>query len=407
MKTKSAKNKKRRKNRIRGISTLLTVLILFSAIGFALYFFQKPVLVLEDEIRFPVGTKVYLHDLVKEIKHATLVSPNDCFESQKCGSKTIFISYRNRLGQILTETLSIEFYEEKTDPPPVTEPADTTPPVITAPELIRTVVGQSVDVSEGVSAVDEDGTVCTVSLTGEYRFDQAGDYHLTFSATDLAGNTAKKSITLSVLALPYDENGKLIDGTYTTVKGFTIQVINQIAYVEGHLIANKSFSLPKSYTSSFMTPEATAAYNAMKAAAAKDGYTLTIHNAYRSWYDQQYLFNNYSNRDGVVAAETYSARPGHSEHQTGLAMDLITSSTSGAQNPTTAKILAWANENAYKFGFILRYPEGKTDETGYIYESWHFRYVGVDLASKLYNNGNWITMESYFGFDSSYRGYTR
>jgi len=88
-------------------------------------------------------------------------------------------------------------------------------------------------------------------------------------------------------------------------------------------------------------------------------------------------------------------------------MDLITSSTSGAQNPTTAKILAWANENAYKFGFILRYPEGKTDETGYIYESWHFRYVGVDLASKLYNNGNWITMESYFGFDSSYRGYTR
>lgn len=62
----------------------------------------------------------------------------------------------------------------------------------------------------------------------------------------------------------------------------------------------------------------------------------------------------------------------------------------------------WLNDNCYKYGFILRYPNGKSDETGYQYEPWHFRYVGVELAEKLYNNGNWITVEDYFGITSRY-----
>ncbi len=62
----------------------------------------------------------------------------------------------------------------------------------------------------------------------------------------------------------------------------------------------------------------------------------------------------------------------------------------------------WLNDNAYKYGFILRYPKGKTSETGYIFESWHYRYVGVDLATKLYNGGNWISLEDYFGITSQY-----
>ena len=58
--------------------------------------------------------------------------------------------------------------------------------------------------------------------------------------------------------------------------------------------------------------------------------------------------------------------------------------------------------NAHKYGFIIRYPDGKTDETGYIYESWHLRYVGTDLSYKLYNNGDWLSMEDYFGITSKY-----
>ena len=73
--------------------------------------------------------------------------------------------------------------------------------------------------------------------------------------------------------------------------------------------------------------------------------------------------------------------------------------TSAFDNTDQAK---WINDNCYKYGLIIRYPKGKTNETGYMYESWHLRYVGVDLATKLYNKGNWITLEDYYGITSKY-----
>ena len=181
-----------------------------------------------------------------------------------------------------------------------------------------------------------------------------------------------------------------------------------MARVEGHVIANKSFALPKTYTSAWMTAETSAAYNQMKNAAQADGITLSVKSAYRSWNDQNWIFNDYVRRDGVEKAETYSARPGHSEHQTGMGLDLVTSdSIEARENAAVKAALDWLNQNAYKYGFILRYPEGKTGETGYIYEPWHYRYVGQALASTLYNNGDWITIEAYFGIDSVYRGYDK
>ena len=102
--------------------------------------------------------------------------------------------------------------------------------------------------------------------------------------------------------------------------------------------------------------------------------------------------------DGKALADTYSARPGHSEHQSGLAIDINMADSAFDSSPEAK----WLNDNAYKYGFILRYPKGKDNITGYMYESWHFRYVGTELANKLYNDGNWITLEEYFGIDSKY-----
>ena len=101
---------------------------------------------------------------------------------------------------------------------------------------------------------------------------------------------------------------------------------------------------------------------------------------------------------GVIRDDTYSARAGHSEHQTGLAAD-FNMVDDNFEYTAEGK---WLNDNAYKYGFILRYPKGKTFETGYIYESWHYRYVGVELSRKLYNNGDWISLENYFGITSQY-----
>ena len=140
-----------------------------------------------------------------------------------------------------------------------------------------------------------------------------------------------------------------------------------------------------------------------QAAQNEKGYNMWAQSGFRSYDTQKSIYNRYVNNDGKAKADRYSARPGYSEHQTGLAFDVCAKDkpciNSGFDDTPEAK---WLSENAYKYGFILRYVKGKEDETGYMYESWHFRYVGKELAEKLYNDGNWITMETYFGITSSY-----
>lgn len=128
------------------------------------------------------------------------------------------------------------------------------------------------------------------------------------------------------------------------------------------------------------------------------GLSLWIASGFRSYATQSQLFQQYVDAHGVAEAETFSARAGHSEHQSGLAMDVNSISDSFAY--TNEGI--WLHNNAWRHGFILRYPRNKQGVTGYIYEPWHFRYVGYDLARKLYNNGSWLTVEEYFGIPSHY-----
>ena len=136
----------------------------------------------------------------------------------------------------------------------------------------------------------------------------------------------------------------------------------------------------------------------MRKAALEDGIELKVVSGFRSYDIQNGLYNRYVARDGKAAADTYSARPGHSEHQTGLAADL----NSVDNNFGDTKEGKWLNDNCYKYGFILRYPKGKEEYTGYMYESWHFRYVG-DIAKELYNNGSWLSLEEYLGITSKYK----
>src|SRR5699024_5056985 len=100
--------------------------------------------------------------------------------------------------------------------------------------------------------------------------------------------------------------------------------------------------------------------------------------------------------DGAEMADTYSARPGHSEHQTGLAFDLNEISDAFAGTPEAE----WLAEHAHEYGFIIRYPADKEDITGYSYEPWHVRYLGKEIAEKVYESG--LCLEEYLGIDSVY-----
>ena len=204
-------------------------------------------------------------------------------------------------------------------------------------------------------------------------------------------------------ALPEAEVEEIEPAKQNTTPEFKMEVIDGCTYVDGTLIANKSYALPSTYNPGGLTSDTMSAYLQMAQAASAAGYTLQIYSGFRSYENQAYTYNYWCNMDGQEAADTYSARPGYSEHQTGMAIDL-TNDWDGFGSTAQAK---WLNDNAYQYGFILRYPQGKENITGYEYEPWHYRYVGIPLATTLYNNGDWIALEEYYGIDSKYSRKTR
>lgn len=169
-----------------------------------------------------------------------------------------------------------------------------------------------------------------------------------------------------------------------------------LTYIQGILVVNKSYPLPSTYNPG-LNGESMAAFEVMKKAAANDGINLFIVSGFRSYSHQATLYKNYVTRSGQAEADRYSARPGHSEHQTGLALDLNSASSSFAGT----KEAIWLANNSYRFGFIVRYPEGKEAITGYIYEPWHMRYLGIENAAKVYNSG--LCLEEYLKIDSKYK----
>ncbi len=129
------------------------------------------------------------------------------------------------------------------------------------------------------------------------------------------------------------------------------------------------------------------------------GYGFKINSAYRSYEKQETIYNRYVQNDGQKQADTYSARPGYSEHQTGYAFDIRDYPYTNEDYSKT-KSFTWVSKNAYKYGFILRFPEGKEHITGYQYESWHYRYCGVECATYIHNHD--LTFEEYYEYFIKY-----
>lgn len=180
-------------------------------------------------------------------------------------------------------------------------------------------------------------------------------------------------------------------------------------------LVNKEFYLPEDYIpedlvkpevefsfkeedieKSLMRKEAAEALEKMFADASKNGIEIIAVSGYRSYSRQKSLYEAEINRVGIEKAEQAVAIPGASEHQSGLAMDISSRSNKLYLNEAFANTTEgkWLKENAHRFGFILRYPKEKKDITNYMYEPWHFRYVGVKAANIMYKN-NW-TLEEYF-----------
>ncbi len=205
-----------------------------------------------------------------------------------------------------------------------------------------------------------------VKVTNNIDNKKTGTYEVTYSVSDSSKNKTEIKRKVNVIEKPKTQ------GTY----------------IKGILIVNKKYSLPANYNPG-VDQTASTALKQLQQAASTAGHNIPLISGFRSYSRQQTLYNNYVARDGQALADTYSARPGHSEHQTGLAFDVGKLDDNYGSTPAGI----WLKENCHKYGFILRYPKGKESITGYQYEPWHIRYVGVEHATKIMNQN--ITLEEY------------
>ncbi len=173
------------------------------------------------------------------------------------------------------------------------------------------------------------------------------------------------------------------------------QEVTEPTYIDGILIANKTYALPRDYNPG-VDPDAKDAFDEMQKAAAAEGLNIYISSGFRSYDYQAGLYERYVQRSGKAEADRYSARPGHSEHQSGLAFDLNSIDMTFEDTPECE----WVNKHCADYGFIIRYPKDGEAITGYMYEPWHIRYLGKDTARKVYDSG--LTLEEYLGIDSKY-----
>jgi len=138
------------------------------------------------------------------------------------------------------------------------------------------------------------------------------------------------------------------------------------------------------------------AFKNMWNAAYEENIYLIINSSYRDYKSQTEVYDDYKNSNGTTYADSIAARPGYSEHQTGLSLDIFSKEHTNTSNFKDSSAHIWLNNNAYKYGFIERYEEGKEAITGFAAESWHWRYVGDEVATYIHNNN--ITFDEYYAY---------
>lgn len=177
-----------------------------------------------------------------------------------------------------------------------------------------------------------------------------------------------------------------------------IEVIEGVTYIDDILVVNDEYGLPEDYNPG-LEQEVIDAYSEMSEDGAEEGYEFVIVSDFRSYQQQKALYDDLVVNSGQERADEQSASPGHSEHQSGLAIDVgtVESASKAAVSFGDTNAYDWLKDAAHEYGFIVRYQEGKEDITGFMYEPWHLRYVGTEAAAHMYEQD--LVLEEYLNID--------
>lgn len=292
-------------------------------------------------------------------------------------------------------------------------------------------------------------TIIGIKLYKDYLYKQTNEYKLlqrNYTLEDISLIESKNDSNITNYCLENDKNNlviNILNEKYFLNKNFTeylnyaldeidYELKDIIALINTHannkwyqkefktdislnenMIVNKFYALEETYTpknlvnisldksygnlgDNKLISYANDAFDNLWEKAHEAGFYLMVTSSYRDYKDQKEIYDYRKNSQGERKADETAARPGHSEHQTGLVVDMTSKTEPYVAEFTTSKAYAWLKENAYKYGWIERYPEGKTYITGYSPESWHWRYVGTKAATIIHNEN--ITYDEYYAY---------
>lgn len=364
----------KRKLQYKRVMILVLILVLAVLCGLGIWWF------LHKDNELLDSMQIEFYSETADIEYGAEFDAKQLIKTQKGELKEVPTIDTKTLGKQEIVFVLTKDGEEKKIPYTINIKDNQAPVIVLKQETVTLNVGDQFQIDEVITSVSDivDGKLTKSEgeakgsywISGEVDTSQAGSFQVIVKAMDKHDNKAEKTIKVNV-STQAQSNTNEIEPTY----------------INGILLVNKTHGLPRDFGET--DPTAYAALQQLQADANKVGYEIPLMSGYRSYDYQVQLYNNYVAAEGQEAADTYSARPGFSEHQTGLTFDIGQMEYDYGDTPEGT----WLHTHAHEYGFIIRYPEGKEDITGYRYEPWHVRYVGVDVASEIYKRG--ITLEEY------------
>lgn len=364
----------KRKLQYKRVMILVSIVVIALLCGFGIWWF------LHKDNELLDSMQIEFYSETADIEYGAEFDAKQLIKTQVGELKTIPTIDTKTLGkQEIVFVLTKDGLEKKI-PYTINIKDNQAPVIVLKQETVNLNVGDQFQIDEVITSVSDivDGKLTKSEeeakgsywISGEVDTSQAGSYQVIVKAIDKHDNKAEKTIEV-IVSTQVQSNTNEIEPTY----------------INGILLVNKTHGLPRDFGET--DPTAYAALQQLQADANKAGYEIPLMSGYRSYDYQVQLYNNYVAAEGQEAADTYSARPGFSEHQTGLTFDIGQMEYDYGDTPEGT----WLHTHAHEYGFIIRYPRGKENITGYRYEPWHVRYVGVDVASEIYKRG--ITLEEY------------
>lgn len=394
--------KGRRKKKVIVIS-LTSAAVIFLAVGSYVYMQkqqeQKILDAMQLRFRDPLtveyGSKTESDSLIEKISGGTLAEAPSLHTDTVGEQKLVFLLEKEGLRKEFPCTVSVK------DSIPADIQFKQEHIVITAGDHFAAVdniksVSDKVDGDLSYRKDEKEPEKGTYVLSSDLDTDKPGTYSVLVQAMDKNGNLSKKEFSIEVKKAKEPVQKNTTDKAQQKKQNASQKKQSNAddsispTYINGILLVNKTHPIPSSFGGG-VDATAYAALQKLQNGAAEAGYSMPLISGYRSYDYQAQLYNSYAARDGQAAADRYSARPGKSEHQTGLAFDVGSIDNSYGTTPAGK----WLAQNCASYGFILRYPQGKEHITGYMYEPWHIRYVGKDTAQAIMSSS--LTLEEYLG----------